>query len=227
MGNLTSRNRLRNSAFLLFLAGGIFLGGQGIVQGATTKGKDGLLLLGSEAPDFHLKDVITGKVVSRDDFQDKKALLVIFICRHCPYVQQIKKGLAQLGNDYAGKEVGMVAISSNDPSSHPMDSPESLKEMALEEGFTFPFLFDETQEMAKAYTAICTPDSFLLDQDRRLVYRGQFDDSRPFSFRPVTGKDIRDAIDAVLAGKPVSTDQKPSVGCSIKWKRGNEPAYTR
>ncbi len=176
------------------------------------------LPLGSPAPDFQLKDVVTGKVVSRNDFKDKQVLVVIFLCRHCPYVQHVKGGLAQLARAYAGKSVAVVGISSNDPDAYPEDAPESLKEMALQEKFTFPVLFDETQQVAKAYTAVCTPDPFVFDSQRRLVYRGQFDDSRPGSNRPVTGKDLRAAIDDVLAGRPVNPDQKPAVGCSIKWR---------
>jgi len=191
---------------------------------ATTEGKQDLLPLGSQAPDFHLPDVVSGTTLSRDDFADKKALVVVFICRHCPYVQNVKKQLAQLARDYADKGVGIVAISSNDAATVPEDAPARLKEMAQEEGFTFPYLYDEDQKVAKAYTAVCTPDPFLFDQNRRLVYRGQLDDSRPGNGKPATGKDLRDAIDAVLAGTPVSQDQKPSVGCSIKWKKENGPA---
>ena len=202
-----------------------FFAGQAAAAATTADNKD-LLPLGAEAPDFHLPDVVSGKVVSRDDFAKKKALLVIFICRHCPYVQNMKKGLAKLAQDYADKDVAIVAISANDPADLPQDAPTSLREMAQEEGFKFPFLYDEGQEVAKAYTAICTPDPFLFDQQRRLVYRGQFDESRPHNGKPVTGKDLRMAIDAVLADEPGSADQTPSTGCSIKWKSGNEPAYT-
>jgi len=192
---------------------------------ATSRGREGALALGAQAPDFRLKDVVSGKAVSRDDFSGKQVLVVIFLCRHCPYVQHVKKGIAQLARDYAEKGVAVVGVNSNDPAAYPEDAPESLKEMALEEGFSFPFLFDETQAVAKAYTAVCTPDPFVFDQGRRLVYRGQFDDSRPGSRQPVTGKDLREAIDAVLAGRPVSRDQRPAVGCSIKWKPGNEPRW--
>ena len=178
-----------------------------------------MLPIGSQAPEFRLTDVVTGEAVSRDDFADQRALVVIFICRHCPYVQGIKEGLAQLGRDYAGKGAAIVAVSSNDPADYPEDSPGSLKEMAQEEGFVFPLLFDETQEVAKAYTAVCTPDPFVFDARRRLVYRGQFDDSRPGNRKPVTGRDLRAAMDAVLEGRPVPREQVPSVGCSIKWKR--------
>ncbi len=188
-------------------------------SGATTEGRDDLLPLGSAAPDFRLPDVVSGKTVSLDDFAGKKGLLVMFICRYCPYVKHVQEGLARLGQDYQGKEIGIVAISANDPAGVPQDAPESLKEMAREQGFVFPFLFDETQETARAYTAVCTPDFFLFDGGRRLVYRGQMDDSRPGGGVPVTGQDIRVAMDAVLAGRPVPAEQKPSVGCSIKWKR--------
>lgn len=183
--------------------------------------------LGTRAPDFALKDVTSGKTVSLADFKAKKALLVMFVCRHCPYVQHIKAELARLGKDYAAKDIGIAAISSNDAANYPDDAPESLRDFAAEEGFKFAFLYDATQEAAKAYGAACTPDFFLYDAGRSLVYRGQLDESRPQSGKPVTGKDLRAAIDAVLAGRPVPADQKPSVGCNIKWKRGNEPAYAK
>ncbi len=204
----------------------------GPVSAATAEWKEGMLKQGDPAPDFRLTDVVTGKEVSRNDFAGGKGLLVIFICGHCPYVQHVKKELARLGRDYApggvngaasssgshaGKGIGIVAISANDPADYPEDSPERLKEMALEEGFAFPLLFDETQEVARAYTAVCTPDPFLFDAGLRLVYRGQLDEGRPGG-KPSDGKDLRAALDAVLAGRPVSQDQKPSVGCSIKWK---------
>ena len=186
-----------------------------------------MLRLGTKAPEFQLPDVVTGKTISLDTFKDKKALLVMFICRHCPYVQHVKEELARLGRDYIDKGLGIVAISSNDIEAYPEDSPEKLKEMALEEGFTFPVCFDETQEVAKAYTAACTPDFFLFDAERKLVYRGQLDDSRPGNNIPVTGRDLREAIEAVLEGRPVNPNQKPSIGCNIKWKPGNEPPYYR
>jgi hypothetical protein len=151
----------------------------------------------------------------------------MFICRHCPYVQHVKKELAKIGKDYQTKELGMVAISSNDVTSHPDDRPERLKEMVRELGVTFPFCYDESQGVAKAYQAACTPDFFLFDQETKLVYRGQLDDSRPGNFKPVNGRDLRAAIDAVLGDKRVSPDQKPSLGCNIKWKPGNEPSYGR
>lgn len=186
-----------------------------------------LLALGTEAPDFALPDVRTGEIVRRSDFDGKKGLLVLFICRHCPYVKHVEAGIAQLARDYAEADLGIVAISANDPEAYPEDAPESLAEQARLAGFTFPYLFDETQEVAKAYTAACTPDPFLFDERRRLVYRGQLDGSRPGNDVPVTCEDIRRAIDAVLAGRPVPQDQRPAVGCSIKWRPGNEPAYLR
>jgi len=183
-----------------------------------------MLPLGTKAPAFRLPDVVSGDVISLDSFAGKKALLVMFICRHCPYVQHIKGELAKLGKDYADKDAGIVAISANDAEKHPDDAPGQLKAMAREEGFRFSFCYDESQETAKAYSAACTPDFFLFDKDRKLVYRGQLDDSRPGNGTPVTGKDLREAIDAVLAGKPVLGDQRASVGCNIKWKPGRAPA---
>jgi peroxiredoxin len=184
-----------------------------------------MLELGTAAPDFSLPDVVSGKTVSLGDLADKKALLVMFICRHCPFVKHVEQELARIGNDYASKDVGIVFISANDPAESSDDAPESLKEMAEQLGFKFPFLYDESQETAKAYSAACTPDFLLFDRSRKLVYRGQLDDSRPDSGKPVTGKDLRAAIDAVLADQPVNPDQHASIGCNIKWKGGNEPAY--
>jgi len=186
-----------------------------------------MLPLGTKAPGFSLPDVVSGKTVSLETFAGKKALLVMFICRHCPFVQHVKKEIARIGKDYTGKGIGIVAISSNDADSYPEDKPESLKEMAQELGFNFPFCYDGTQEVAKAYTAACTPDFFLFDTGRKLVYRGQLDDSRPGNSEPVTGRDLREAIESVLAGEPVTVAQKPSIGCNIKWKPGNEPKYFR
>ncbi len=182
-----------------------------------------MLPLGTEAPDFSLADVVSGRTVGLHDLEDREALLVMFICRHCPYVGHVRPALAQLGRDHADTGLGIVAISANDPATYPEDAPESLAAEAVEAGYTFPYLFDETQEVAKAYTAACTPDFFLFDRARRLVYRGQMDSSRPNSGGPATGEDLRTAIDAVLAGRPVPEDQHPSVGCSIKWRPGNEP----
>jgi peroxiredoxin len=177
-----------------------------------------MLALGTVAPDFALPDVVSGKTVRRDDFRGNKALLVLFICTHCPYVKHVEKGLAALGEDYAEKPLGIVAISSNDATAYPDDSPAGLKQQAETLGFVFPYLYDESQTVAHAYKAACTPDIFLFDAGLRLVYRGQFDSSRPGNGIPVTGEDLRAAIDQVLAGKPVPTDQRPSIGCNIKWK---------
>jgi peroxiredoxin len=183
-----------------------------------------MLPLGTPAPPFSLRDVVSGQIFSRDSFTGKAALLVMFICRHCPYVQHVEQELTRVGRDYRDTNLGIVAISSNDPAQYPDDAPEQLKALALHLGWTFPFCFDETQDVAKAYRASCTPDFYLFDRERRLVYRGQLDDSRPGSNQPVTGRDLRAAIDATLAGTPVDSRQKASIGCSIKWKRGNEPA---
>lgn len=175
--------------------------------------------LGAKAPAFSLPDVVSGKTVSLDDYAGKKALVVMFICQHCPFVKRIKEGLADLGTDYAGQDVGIVAISANDPARSPEDSPSSLKEMAVEEGFTFPLCFDESQAVAKAYGAVCTPDIFVFDENRTLAYHGHFDSARPGNNEPVTGKDVREAVDAILAGEQVNPDQQPPAGCSIKWKK--------
>ncbi len=184
-----------------------------------------MLELKTQAPDFKVPDVASGKTLSLSTFVAKKGLLVMFICRHCPYVQHIKAELSRLGKDYAKKDIGIVAISSNDAGNYPDDAPESLKEFAKEENFSFPFGYDESQAVAKAYTAACTPDFFLFNKERELVYRGQLDESRPGSGKPVTGRDLRAAIDAVLTDRAVSADQRPSIGCNIKWKSGNEPTY--
>ena len=177
-----------------------------------------MLELGTVAPEFALTDAVTGKTIRRDDFQGKDALLVMFICAHCPYVKHIEKTLGALGADYAEKPLAIIAISSNDVAAYPDDSPENMKAQAQANGFTFPYLYDETQDVAHAYNAACTPDFFLFNRDFRLVYRGQYDASRPGSGIPVTGEDLRNAIDAVLAGKATAEDQKPSLGCNIKWK---------
>src|SRR5215469_10250004 len=177
-----------------------------------------MLELGTVAPEFALTDAVTGKTVRRNDFQGKDALLAMFICAHCPYVKHIEKTLGVLGTDYAEKPLAIVAISSNDVTTHPDDSPAGMKAQAQANGFTFPYLYDETQDVAHAYHAACTPDFFLFNRDFRLVYRGQYDASRPGSGIPVTGEDLRAAIDAVLAGRAVSADQRPSLGCNIKWK---------
>ncbi|AKJ65480.1 thioredoxin family protein [Kiritimatiella glycovorans] len=184
-----------------------------------------MMELGEEAPGFNLPDVRTGEQVSLESFRDCEALLVMFICRHCPFVKHVEGGLARIAKEYRPEGLGAVAISANDPGTHPDDRPESLKEQAEEQGFDFPYLFDETQETAKAYRAACTPDLYLFDAGRKLVYRGQLDDSRPGSGRPVTGSDLREAVDAVLEGREVPSNQRPSTGCNIKWKPGNEPPY--
>lgn len=184
-----------------------------------------MLPLGTSAPDFQLPDPV-GKQFSLAIFKDKPALLVMFICNHCPYVKHLRAGLAQLANDYQPKGVAFVAINANDAQNYPDDAPPKMAEEARAAGYTFPYLFDEKQSVAKAYHAACTPDFFLFDRDRRLVYRGQFDASRPGNGIPVTGKDLRAALDAVLTGQLPSTQQSPSMGCNIKWKRGNEPDYS-
>ncbi|GAB4124813.1 MAG: thioredoxin family protein [Acidobacteriota bacterium] len=177
-----------------------------------------MLELGTPAPRFELPDVRTGRTVSLEDFADKPALLVMFISRHCPYVQHVAQELARLGRDYDGRGVGIVAISSNDVVRYPDDSPERMAQMARELGFSFPVCYDESQDVARAFQAACTPDFYVFGPDRKLVYRGQLDGSRPGNGVPVTGQDLRAALDAVLAGRPVDPDQKPSIGCNIKWK---------
>ncbi|MFH1187009.1 MAG: thioredoxin family protein [Candidatus Levyibacteriota bacterium] len=184
-----------------------------------------MVKIGTKAPDFSLEDVTLGKNYSLSSFKDKKALLVMFISRHCPYVQHIKKELSKLDKDYKDNNLGIVAISSNDATDYPEDAPESLREMAKQEDFKFPLLYDREQEVAKTYRAACTPDLFLYDQKRELAYRGQLDDSRPGNNISVTGKDLRQAIEEVLKDLPTSNIQKPSVGCNIKWRQGNEPDY--
>lgn len=175
-----------------------------------------MLELGTPAPDFSLPDV-DGSTKSLADFDGSPALLVIFLCNHCPYVKHIQKGLVALAGDYQPRGVSIVAISSNSVKSHPQDGPVAMREEAKAAGYTFPYLYDETQQVARAHQAACTPDIFLFDGNRRLVYRGQFDESRPGNGIPVTGKDLRDALDAVLAGQPPAENQKPSLGCNIKW----------
>jgi peroxiredoxin len=184
-----------------------------------------MLPLGTQAPDFHLPEVVSGKTISLNTFADQKALLIMFICQHCPFVKHIKTELAQLGKDYFNSDLGILAISANDAEKYPDDGPESLKAMAIELDFKFPLCYDQTQETAKAYTAACTPDFFLFDSEGKLAYRGQLDDSRPSNNQPVTGADLRSAIAALLAGQPIKIEQKPSIGCNIKWKPGNEPIY--
>ena len=184
-----------------------------------------MLALGTAAPDFRLPDVVSGQTVSLNTFTGKSALLVMFICRHCPFVKHIQTELAQLGQDYGARNLGIVAISANDAENYPEDAPDRLKAMAQELGFSFPLCYDEPQAVAKAYTAACTPDFFLFDADRKLAYRGQLDESRPGNGLPVTGKDLRQAIEALLGQGTTEPDQKPSIGCNIKWKPGNAPDY--
>ena len=176
-----------------------------------------MLALGTELPAFSLPDVRTGGIVDTDDLKGD-ALLVLFLCNHCPYVKRIMSGLAQFGRDYQASGLDMVAVASNDATTHPEDSPEELAKVADRNDYVFPVLYDESQDVARAFTAACTPDFFLFDRDRKLVYRGQFDDARPSNEVEVTGADLRAAVDAVLAGASVSDEQRPSLGCSIKWK---------
>jgi peroxiredoxin len=177
-----------------------------------------MLALGTTAPTFTLEDVVTTKHRSIEDLRGPHGLLVMFICRHCPFVKHVEHELAAIGKDFAPKGVGIVAISSNDADCYSEDSPPALRQQAEQLNFTFPYLFDETQEVARAYDAACTPDFFLFDRDLKLVYRGQLDSSRPGNEIPVTGQDLRAALGALIAGKPVSKEQRPSLGCNIKWK---------
>lgn len=177
-----------------------------------------MLPLGTPSPDFHLTDVTSGQQISLSTFTGSTALLVMFICRHCPYVKHVQAQLAEIGKDYSPQSVGIVAISSNDAVAYPEDSPEGLRQQALELGFTFPYCFDETQDVARAFGAVSTPEFYVFDEQRKLVYRGQLDNSRRNTDIPVTGNDVRVALDAVLSGGSVNPDQRPSIGCSIKWK---------
>lgn len=180
--------------------------------------------LGTEAPDFKLPDT-KGEPVSLHDFDNAKALVVVFMCNHCPFVKHVRSGLIEVAREYSDKGVAFVGINSNDIENHPEDSPERMAIEAERFKYPFPYIYDESQEVAKEYNAACTPDFFVFDDDRKLVYRGQFDESRPGNDKPVTGEDLRDALDAVLEGREVSEDQTPSMGCNIKWKPGNEPEY--
>ncbi len=184
-----------------------------------------MLALGTSMPDFSLPDVRTQQVISSDAFLGKPALLVMFICRHCPYVVHVQDELTKLTRDYQVKNLGILGVSSNDVSGYPEDAPSRLAEMANQLGWEFPYCYDKSQAVAKAFTAACTPDFFVFDTDRNLVYRGQLDDSRPGNRKLVNGQDLRLALDAVLAGQPVTSQQRPSAGCNIKWKPGNEPEY--
>ena len=183
-----------------------------------------MLELGTRAPHFALPDT-DGRTVSLDDLRGAPALLVMFLCNHCPYVRHLRTALAELGREYQARGVAVVGIMSNDVERYPADHPDRMREERADAGWTFPYLYDATQEVAHAYRAACTPDFFLFDAEQRLAYRGQFDDSRPKNELPVTGRDLRAALDAVLAGRPVPTEQIPSIGCNIKWKPGNEPDY--
>ncbi len=183
-----------------------------------------MLTLGTPAPDFRLPDT-DAKLVSRDDDAGAAGLLVMFLCNHCPHVQHIRAGLAEFAKEYRAKGLAIVAINANDVAAYPDDSPEKMKVEKARYGYVFPYLYDASQAVAKAYAAACTPDFFLFDRARRLVYRGQFDDSRPGNAVPVTGKDLRAACDALLSNRSIATDQRPSIGCNIKWKPGNAPAY--
>jgi len=184
-----------------------------------------MLPLGTKAPDFTLRDVISERDVSLGDFDGSKGMLVMFICNHCPYVQHVRDELARFGMDYQDSDLGIVAISANDSDQYPDDGPDAMRKEAVRYGYTFPYLFDTDQSVAAAYTAMCTPDFFLFDSNRELAYRGRFDESRPNSGIAVTGADLRAAVNAVLSGQPASSEQWPSMGCSIKWKPGNTPAY--
>lgn len=177
-----------------------------------------MLPLGTPVPEFSLPDVISGNKVSTDDFDDDHALLVMFLSRHCPFVKHVQAAVADLANEYVAKGVGVVAICSNDTESHPEDGPEGLRRMAEELGFDFPYLFDESQDVARSFVAACTPDFFLFGGGHKLEYRGQFDGSRPGNEQPIDGSDLRRALDAILQGEPVPAEQRPSVGCNIKWK---------
>jgi peroxiredoxin len=186
-----------------------------------------MLPLGTRMPSFSLKDAVTGHVMTDRDAAGKKATLVMFICNHCPFVKHVVDELGRIAGDYMPKGAAVVAVNSNDVSSYPEDAPGNMKKLAASKGWRFPFLFDDTQDVAKTFKAACTPDFFLFDADGKLAYRGQLDDSRPGNNIPVNGKDLRSALDAVLSGKAAATVQKPSIGCNIKWRPGNEPPYFR
>jgi len=177
-----------------------------------------MLALGTEAPDFRLPDTVSGQIKSLKELKSTQATVIMFICNHCPFVKHVNDQLVALANDYHSQGVSFIAISSNDVENYPEDHPDKMKEYALALGYPFPYLYDESQQVAKAYKAACTPDFYIFDGDLKLAYRGQLDDSRPKSDIPVTGKDLRAALDDMLSGKPVSGGQKPSLGCNIKWK---------
>jgi len=186
-----------------------------------------MMALGTPAPDFRLPDTASGREVTLGDAAGEHGTLVMFLCNHCPFVKHVQAELARIGREFPPRGVGVVAISSNDVEKYPQDGPGEMRAEALAAGYTFPYLFDETQETAHAYEAACTPDFFLFDAQRRLVYRGQLDASRPQNDQPVTGEDLRAAMEALIAGRPVSPEQSPSIGCNIKWKPGNAPGEAR
>jgi len=186
-----------------------------------------MLPVGTILPGFSLRDAVSGREISDQDFEEFEALVVMFICNHCPFVKHVVEELGRLGRDYIRRGVGFVAINSNDVRNYPQDGPVHMKELAEREGWEFPYLLDADQQVARAYRAACTPDFYLFDSERKLVYRGQLDDSRPGNGRPVTGRDLRAALEAVLGGASVSEDQVPSIGCNIKWAPGNAPGYAR
>jgi peroxiredoxin len=179
-----------------------------------------MIPLGTTAPDFKLPDTVSGKILTLAELKSDRASVILFICNHCPYVQQVRQQLIDVALDYGPRGIAFVAISANDAENYPDDAPEKMKLVAGELGYPFPFLYDESQEVAKAYGAACTPDLFVFDGELKLVYRGQLDDARPGADVPVTGRDLREALDCILDGRPVSSDQKPSMGCNIKWKAG-------
>jgi peroxiredoxin len=178
-----------------------------------------MIPLGTKAPDFFLPDTVTGKFFSFDDVKGPHGTLIVFTCNHCPYVKHIQQQFTAIAEEYLKKGIGMAAISANDIAQYPEDAPDKMKELALREGYSFPYLYDESQEVAEAYDAACTPDFYLFNAEKELVYRGQFDDSRPGNHLPVTGEDLRGAMDALLTGREISPEQRPSIGCNIKWKK--------
>ncbi len=184
-----------------------------------------MLPLGTAAPSFSLEDVVSGKTITLSDFKGKKGFLVMFICQHCPFVKHIENELANIGQDYVPQGIGVLAISASSIETHPQDSPDNMREQVSRAHFNFPYAYDASQAVAKSYTAACTPDFFLFDGDLKLAYRGQLDDSRPGNEKPVNGKDLKAALDQLVSGQSVPTDQMPSIGCNIKWAPGNEPAY--
>jgi len=184
-----------------------------------------MLPLGTVAPSFSLEDVASGKTITLSDFKGKKGFLVMFICQHCPFVKHVENELGKIGQDYVPQGIGILAISANNIETHPQDSPDNMREQVTRANFNFPYAYDASQVVATSYTAACTPDFFLFDGDLKLAYRGQLDDSRPGNEKPVNGKDLRAALDQLISGQPIATDQMPSIGCNIKWAPGNEPTY--